>query len=301
MKRLLTLLLFALAAAAHAQLAATIPAPTGYVDDYAHVLSPGGSAAITALCNQIHDQTRAQVFLVTVPSLADDSIEQFSNDLFHKWKIGEKGTDRGILVVFATGERMHRIEVGYGFEGVLNDAKAGDIGRDITPALHARRYDQAGLEAVTELASIITPEVTPEPASTANPEVGFTPVTDRDHSDWSNFLLFILAAFVFFVIWALILARRARRQGSSGTLYGSDVHGYSDPGIITTGGLFSSSSDTSSSDSSSSNSSSDSSSSGDSFSGGDGGDSGGGGASGSDGGGDSGGDGGGGDGGGGGE
>ncbi len=305
MKRLLPLLYLFFALAAPAQLARTLPAPTGYIDDYAHVLSPAGSAAITALCTQIHDQTRAQVFLVTVPTLAGDSIEQFSNDLFHQWKIGEKGTDRGILIVFATGERTHRIEVGYGFEGVLNDARAGDIGRNITPALHARHYDQAALEAVTQLAAVITPEVAPEPAPEANPSAGFAPVTDPDHSNWGTLVIFLLVGFTFFAAWAFVLARRRNRPARQGTLYGSDVRGYSDSGAITTGSLFSSGSDSSSSDSPS-DSSSDSSSSGDSFSGGDGGDSGGGGASGSDGGdsggGDSGGgDGGGGDGGGGGE
>ena len=296
MKRLVPLLFLLCALAAGAQLAKTIPAPTGYVDDYAHVLSPAASAQIDTLCHQVHAQTRAQIFLVTVPSLAGDFIEQFSNDLFHQWKIGEKGTDRGILIVFATGERMHRIEVGYGFEGILNDAKAGDIGRAITPDLHARRYDQAGLEAVTLLAAVIIPDVTPSPApqpAADAPAVGFTPVTDRDHSDWGTLVLFVLVAALFFILWAFFLVRRSKRQGSSGTLYGSGVHGYSDPGSITTATLFSSGSDSSSSgfsssdsssdSTSSSDSSSDSSSSSDSFSGGDGGDSGGGGASGSDG------------------
>ncbi len=179
---------------------------------------------------------------------------------------------------------MHRIEVGYGFEGVLNDAKAGDIGRSITPALHARHYDRAGLEAVTQLAAVITPEVAPEPAPEADPSAGFTPAPDRDHSDWGTLLVFVLVAFVVFLLWALMLARRRKRQRNSGSLYGSDVHGYSDSGGLATGSLFSSSSDSSSSDSSGDSSSDSSSNSSDSFSGGDGGDSGGGGASGSDGG-----------------
>lgn len=97
MKRLghLVLLLFAVVAGASAQLAKTIPAPAGYVDDYAHVLTPDGSAQIETLCRQIHDQTKAQVFLVTVASLKGDSIEQFSSDLFHQWKIGGLSSGSG--------------------------------------------------------------------------------------------------------------------------------------------------------------------------------------------------------------
>ena len=275
MKRLATLLLLflGLLARAHGQLALTLPAPTGYVDDFAHVLTDEGRTRIDTICRQIHDQTRAQGFLVTVPSLAGDSIEQFSNDLFHQWKIGEKGTDRGVLVVFATGDHKHRIEVGYGFEGTLNDAKAGDIGRAITPELHALHYDAAGLAAVTQLAAVITPgaNIASDPAPPADPTTHTNEPAPL--SSFVPILIFCLIAFFIFVIWALILYRRRAGIGAEN---------YRGPGFVDTGSSFSSSSSFFDSSSSSSDSSSDSSSSDSSFSGGDGGDSGGGGASGND-------------------
>ena len=276
MKRLglLVLLIFAALTGAAAQLAKKYPAPDTYVDDYAHVLTPGGSAQILTLCRQIHDQTRAQIYLVTVPSLEGETIAQFSNDLFHQWKIGEKGTDRGILVVFATGDHRHRIEVGYGFEGVLNDAKAGDIGRAITPALHVGHYDEAGLAAITQIAAVVTPDAkldaTPADTTPATP-----PATDEQVAAAGTrggfILLFIFLGIVgFFVLLIYLGIKQKARDDASGVTAQRRKAFFAGSGIDSSSN---SDSDSSSDSSESSDSSSDS---------GDGGDSGGGGADGSD-------------------
>ncbi len=285
MKRLaIVLLLLAGLVSARAQLAKTLQSPTGYVDDYAHVLTDDGRNAIETVCRRIHDQTRAQVFLVTVPSLQGESIEQFSNDLFHQWKMGEKGTDRGVLVVFATGDHMHRIEVGYGFEGVLNDARAGDIGRDITPAIHTRHYDAAGLAAVTELAAVITPDATLTPDAAPDPLQNSQSDPQPARSDpittgATVVFVVLMIAFVAFILTLVVAVLRRGSRSREGTLYGSEAQGYPS----SSQSFFSDSSSSSDSFSDSSSSLSDSSSdSGSSFDGGDGGDSGGGGASGSD-------------------
>ncbi len=261
MKRLgsLILLLLAVLTSAPAQLAKSLGAPNAYVDDYAHVLTSSGAAQIETLCKQIHDQTKAQVFLVTVPSLKGEDIAEFSNDLFHQWKIGEKGTDRGILVVFATGDHMHRIEVGYGFEGVLNDAKAGDIGRAITPDLHALHYDSAGLAAVTQLAAIITPGAVLDPSATP----AAAPQQADPSADVFSTIFWIFFGGIALTIFGLSCwAAYSRHRGWNGIVTGGRSGVFGDDG---------------------SSSSSDFSSSSDSdFGGGDGGDSGGGGASGSD-------------------
>ena len=77
----------------------------------------------------------AQIFLVTINTLEGEPVETFANELFAKWKIGEKKTDRGALLLFVVSDRKRWIEIGYGLEGILNDAKVGDIGRDMVPAL----------------------------------------------------------------------------------------------------------------------------------------------------------------------
>ena len=51
------------------------------------------------------------------------------NDLFKRLGIGTKKENRGVLLLVAPTDRKSRVEVGYGLEPVINDARAGDAGR----------------------------------------------------------------------------------------------------------------------------------------------------------------------------
>jgi uncharacterized protein len=133
-----------------------LPKPTDYVSDYAHVLSPEAVARLDSLCAQLdHSKANAQVAVVTVKSLDGLDSADFANQLEDQWKMGKKGSDRGVLVLLAVGDRKRRIEVGYGLEGILNDAKLGDIGRAMVPYLRAQDYDGAVLLAVGQVGQTI--------------------------------------------------------------------------------------------------------------------------------------------------
>jgi len=132
-----------------------LPQPTNYVSDLAHVLSPQTVQGLNALCSQVDRQAHAQIAVVTVKTLDGEPIENFTTALEDKWKVGKKGTDRGVILVFAIQDRQRRIETGYGLEGILPDSKVGAIGRSIVPALQAGNYDSAISSAVVQVAQII--------------------------------------------------------------------------------------------------------------------------------------------------
>lgn len=146
-----------------------MPAPTGYVNDLAGVLSPEAKQSLEALCTEVDQKALAQIAVVTVQKLEADpvkgqkagdelpapSIEEFAVKLEEKWKVGAKGTDRGILVILSLNPRKYRIEVGYGLEGTLPDGKVGDIGREMVPYLHVGDYSQALTLGVHEIAQDI--------------------------------------------------------------------------------------------------------------------------------------------------
>ncbi len=141
-------------APAGAQSVASLPAkPSDYVSDFAHVLSPATVAELDAICTQLdHSKANAQFAIVTVNTLAGDYPEDYANQLETKWKMGKKGSDRGLLFLLAVQDHKYRIEPGYGLEGVLNDAKVGDIGRSMVPDLRAGNYNDAVALAVGQLA-----------------------------------------------------------------------------------------------------------------------------------------------------
>src|SRR5271170_6285168 len=132
-----------------------LPPPKNYVSDFAGVLSPGTLASLNALCAQVDRQAHAQIAVLTVKSLDGEPIENFATALEDKWKVGKKGTDRGLLLIFAIDDRKYRVEVGYGLEGILPDGRVGDIGRQIVPYLQRNDYDGAVTVAVQQIAGVI--------------------------------------------------------------------------------------------------------------------------------------------------
>ncbi len=120
-----------------------VPPLRAHVNDNAHLLPPDRSAALEARLSDYEARTKHQLALLTVPSLAGDSLEDFSIHVAEQWKLGHKGVDDGLVLVVAPNDHKMRIEVGYGLEGVIPDAIAARIVRDVlAPAF--RRSDFAG-------------------------------------------------------------------------------------------------------------------------------------------------------------
>jgi uncharacterized protein len=150
------LLIFAPSVVVTAESVASLPAPTGYVSDFAGVLSPSTISGLENLCTQVDRQAHAQIAVVTIKTLdGDQSIDEFATALEDKWKIGPKNSDRGVLVLFSMAPKRWRIEVGYGLEGILNDAKVGDIGRTMAPLASQGDFNAAIPLGVQQIARII--------------------------------------------------------------------------------------------------------------------------------------------------
>jgi uncharacterized protein len=130
-------------------------AGTGYVIDLAGVLDPNAKSTLTALCTDVEQKTGAQMAIVTVHSLEGRSVEDYAADLYKHLGIGGKKDDRGVLLLVSPDERKYRIEAGYGLEPVINDARAGDVGRAMVPFLRSGNYDGAIQTAAWQLAKYI--------------------------------------------------------------------------------------------------------------------------------------------------
>jgi uncharacterized protein len=149
-------LVFAPSAFVVAESVDSLPKPAGYVSDFAGILSPPTKQNLEILCTQVDRQAHAQIAVVTIKSPDNDqSIDEFATALEDKWKVGAKGTDRGLLMLFSMNPRRYRIEVGYGLEGILNDAKVGDVGRAMRPYLVQNDFNTGIPLGVQQIAKII--------------------------------------------------------------------------------------------------------------------------------------------------
>lgn len=110
--------------------AAALPRPSAefYVSDTANVLSGETEQHIAEMSKAVAAQHNGmQIVVATVPDLEGSDIESYANALFRDWGIGDSEDNNGLLLLLATGPRKARIEVGYGLEGDINDAKAGRL------------------------------------------------------------------------------------------------------------------------------------------------------------------------------
>ncbi len=122
--------------------------PSGYVNDFAGVLDAQSRAAIETYCGNVERATGAQFAIVTVKSLEGDQVDDAAVRLFEKWKIGNKKTDEGLLLLLAVEDHKNRIEVGYGLEPMITDGDAGDVLRSIRPILRQGDYGGALMTAL---------------------------------------------------------------------------------------------------------------------------------------------------------
>ena len=205
-------LLVASAPAMRGETVAGLPATPGFVNDYAGILSPETVQEVTDRCRELNLKAHARIAVVTLHSIDPDksgaapSIEEFATALEDKWKVGEKGTDRGLLLIISLNPRKYRIEVGYGLEGILNDAKVGDIGRDMSPYLRTGDYDHAVTLGVQELAQDIAADagVTLTESATENQPQHQYHYENQPQVQVNPIALFVVGGVVVLVIGILI-------------------------------------------------------------------------------------------------
>jgi uncharacterized protein len=159
-------------------LAQALPKPSGYVNDFAHVLDQESSVRIEQLCQELQAKTGAELTVVTVKSLDGEPIEDYAVKLFQQWGIGKKDQSNGLLVLVAIQERRTRMEVGYGLEPVIPDGYSGEVLRSLQPYFRANQYGVGLYAAASQLASRIaqsagvtlsTSRDTPEPGNRERP------------------------------------------------------------------------------------------------------------------------------------
>ena len=118
------------------------PTKEFFVNDYADVLSEETKDYIIQANKELQQKTGAQIVVVTLKSLEGKSIEEYATDLFRSFGIGDSEKNNGVLLLCSTGDRLFRIEVGYGLEGTLTDGKTGRIQDEyIIPYLRNNKYN----------------------------------------------------------------------------------------------------------------------------------------------------------------
>jgi uncharacterized protein len=124
-----------------------VPPLTSQVTDLTGTLTASERQALEAKSRDWEARTSNQLVVLMVPTTSPEPIEEYSLRVAEAWKIGQKGKDNGAIFLIAKDDKRMRIEVGYGFEGVLTDVTSRRIiGETVAPYFKQGQF-AAGINA----------------------------------------------------------------------------------------------------------------------------------------------------------
>lgn len=149
--RILALMLLPAAAAA-----LDVPRLESRVTDLAGILNPEESQGLEGRLRDLETSDSTQIAVLIIPSLEGEVLEDYSERVASAWRLGQKGRDNGALLLVAMRERRLRIEVGYGLEPTLTDAKSRQIiQNEILPYFREGRYFEGVNAGVGAMISVV--------------------------------------------------------------------------------------------------------------------------------------------------
>ncbi|MEI7529486.1 MAG: TPM domain-containing protein [Elusimicrobiota bacterium] len=135
---------------------AAAPAPRAYVNDEAGVMDARTAGELNGVLSELDARAKAQVAVLVVNTLGGADIETYAAAIYKKWGVGDRRTNRGVLLLVAVQDHKARIEVGYGLEGILPDGLTGGI-QDKYMVPYFRKGDYSGgvSQGALAIASVI--------------------------------------------------------------------------------------------------------------------------------------------------
>ncbi|MFZ4396370.1 MAG: TPM domain-containing protein [Kiritimatiellia bacterium] len=209
-----------------AAVARSVPQLTGRIVDQAGLLG-GDAARVETAIRGLEQATGGQMAILTVPTLGNDALEPFSMRVAEAWKIGAKGKDNGALLVIVNDSHDIRLEIGYGWEGTINDARAGDIIRGLKPFFRANRFGDGCIYAVGQVQGFVTGKPPVEmPVAPRTQRDGKLVVGGRE----------INPNIIFFLFFVIIIIIRLCSRGRGSTYSSHGTNGWFGGGFSSGGG-----------------------------------------------------------------
>ena len=195
-----------------------LPAPTGYVNDYAKVLDAGTEGQLETTLTKLDQQQQIQFAVVTIDSTSGQDIFDYSLAVARGWGIGAKDVQKpSLLLLVAIKDRKYFTQVSRHLEGDLPDGLVGQIQREkLVPAFRAGDYGRGITDTIDEYIS----EVARKRGFSTDTILGHTqtPRPSRDSRGLGAFGCcpgLIVIAVVIIII--LILVRRGGGRGIGGS------------------------------------------------------------------------------------
>ena len=201
--------------------------PDRYVTDHAKVFEQEREDALNSRLADFERETSNQLIVYIDNDIPEGTtLEEMSVQALTEWGVGQKGKDNGAILFLFTKPKKYRIEVGYGLEGVLTDAKSKRITNEVMKPL-LRNGDTAGaIEAgVEEMLKVIRTEGNTGTGQTVAETQTATPAAEKPSALEliSGFMILIFGGFLCIgapILLLIALARNmSRRRAAEPTYY----------------------------------------------------------------------------------
>jgi len=175
--------------------------PHAWVNDYADLLNSEEEAYLNRKLGYYEDTTSTQIFVVTIDNHGNMPVSQMGAEIGEAWKVGQKGSENGMIILIYPNDREITIQVGYGLEEFITDALARRIiENEIKPNFQNNNY-VLGIDKATDVIfGLLSGEFTGDEYSSRNGDDAA-----------STFFGLIFLIFIFILFFGQ--ARRGRQHG----------------------------------------------------------------------------------------
>ncbi len=185
-----------------------VPAIQGPVNDHAQMLSRRSEKSISNMLYELKKLKKTEIAILTVQTLAGETIEQASIKTTDQWQLGTASGDNGVLILIAKQERRIRIEVGQGFEGDLTDSDAAEIiFKTMVPLLKVGDPKSAVIAGLYNIIEQIHPDIDPEVFFNEHLNLRYRKATHKRNAKVNFIIVFII------IVLIIIMHRETRKAG----------------------------------------------------------------------------------------
>src|SRR5205085_7902268 len=129
-----------------------LPAPVGYVNDFAKVLDAETTQRLETTLTNLDRQQQIQFAVATIETTNGQEIFDYSMAVARAWGLGAKDVQKpSLLLLVAIKDRKYFTQVSRHLEGELPDGLVGQIQREkLVPAFRAGDYSRGIEDTIDE-------------------------------------------------------------------------------------------------------------------------------------------------------
>ena len=132
-----------------------LPTRSGYVTDYAKVLSPQWSGEIRSICKELERQTGVEMIVVIFPTIEPhSSVRKYASTLYEGWRIGTAQQQRGILLLASVKEQKAVVVLGRTLLSVVTREQLDELTNEFfIPMFQKKAFGMHLYQATVRLAA----------------------------------------------------------------------------------------------------------------------------------------------------